>query len=330
MHLLIIEDDLDLGHALQQSLKAEGITSSWLRRCADVPFSLNEEPIDGVLLDVALPDGSGMALLQRWRREGCHVPVIMITARSALQDRLDGLDGGADDFVIKPFAMPELLSRIRAVMRRTAQQASEVWSLGRLEIEPRRRVARLGGRPLDLSQREFDLLLELAREAGSVVPKALIAQRLAPLGDPLDYRFDRQADLQAILLAMQWHANALRHQQGLDGDLMVALQSVLGNLIDNAIKYGRDGGRIVVTLIAQAGELVLTVSDDGPGIPPERREQVFDRFVRGGQDDIKGTGLGLAIVQQGTRRLRGGVRLVAGIDGQGVGFEVRWPAQGSM
>lgn len=187
MHLLIIEDDLDLGLALQQSLKAEGITSSWLRRCADVPLSMSNEPFDGVLLDIALPDGSGMDLLQRWRRDGCHLPVIMITARSALQDRLDGLDGGADDFIIKPFAMPELLSRIRAVMRRSAQQASEVWALGRLEIEPRRRVARLDGRVLELSQREFDLLIELARDAGSVVPKAQIAQRLAPLGDPLDY-----------------------------------------------------------------------------------------------------------------------------------------------
>jgi DNA-binding response OmpR family regulator len=187
MHLLIIEDDLDLGRALTLALKAEGISASWLRRCADAAAALPTEPFDGILLDVSLPDGSGMDLLRRWRCEGCQLPIIMITARSALQDRLDGLDGGADDFVIKPFAMPELLSRIRAVMRRSAQQASETWSLGRLEIEPRRRAARLDGQTLELSQREFDLLLELARDAGRVVPKAQIAQRLVPLGDPLDY-----------------------------------------------------------------------------------------------------------------------------------------------
>jgi len=187
MHLLMIEDDLDLGRALQQALKAEGISSEWRRRAADAPPALDDACVSCVLLDLSLPDGTGFELLQRWRRGGATVPIIIITARSALEDRLAGLDGGADDFVIKPFATAELVSRIRAVLRRYAQQASEVWTLGELQIEPRRHAARLGGEALDLSPREFRLLLELAREAGAVVPKGTLSQRLEPLGDPVDF-----------------------------------------------------------------------------------------------------------------------------------------------
>ena len=187
MHILIIEDDLDLGSALQQALKVEGISSAWVRRTADAPVPLDDAEFDCVLLDLSLPDGAGLDLLRRWRRAGNAVPIIIITARSALDDRLAGLDGGADDFVIKPFNTAELLSRMRAVLRRYARQASEVWTLGALQIEPRAYVARLDGALLDLSPREFNLLLELAREPGVVVPKGTLAQRLEPLGDALDF-----------------------------------------------------------------------------------------------------------------------------------------------
>ena len=187
VHILLIEDDLDLGRALQAALKVEGLSSEWRRRAADAPRALDATVFDCVLLDLSLPDGSGLDLLARWRREGSSLPVIVITARSAVEDRLAGLDGGADDFVIKPFATAELISRIRAVLRRSARQAREVWTLGALAIEPRRHMASLNGEPLELSPREFRLLLELAREPGAVVAKGALAQKLEPLGEPLDF-----------------------------------------------------------------------------------------------------------------------------------------------
>lgn len=202
MHILIIEDDLDLGFALQQALKAEGISSQWLRRLADAPQAVDKEAYDCALLDIALPDGCGLDLLARWRRAGVTLPVIMITARSALNDRLAGLDGGADDFIIKPFATAELVSRLRAVLRRYAQQASQLWTIGELQIEPRSYKARLSGVALDLSPREFHLMLELAREPGAVVPKGLLAQRLEPLGDALDFS------------ALEVHVSNLRRKIG--------------------------------------------------------------------------------------------------------------------
>lgn len=187
MHILLIEDDLDLGRALQAALKVEGLTSEWLRRAVDVPRVIDASVVDCVLLDLTLPDGNGFDLLARWRSAGVVVPVIVITARSAVNDRLTGLDGGADDFVVKPFVTAELISRIRAVLRRAARQSSDVWTLGDLVIEPRKHAAQLAGVALDLSPREFQLLLELAREPGAVVVKSVLAQKLEPLGDPVDF-----------------------------------------------------------------------------------------------------------------------------------------------
>ncbi len=187
MHILLIEDDLELGRALQAALKVEGLSSEWVRRAADAPLQVDEATVDCALLDLALPDGSGFDLLARWRAAGVRVPVIVVTARGAVEDRLRGLDGGADDFVVKPFATAELVSRIRAVLRRSARQASDRWTFGTLSIEPRRHRAARAGQPLDLSPREFQLLLELARDPGAVVPKGVLAQRLDPLGEPMDF-----------------------------------------------------------------------------------------------------------------------------------------------
>lgn len=186
MHILLIEDDLDLGQALLQALQLDGFTVQWLRSAAATPPVPDGDEVAAVLLDLTLPDGQGMVLLRRWRRAGMAVPVIVITARTALQDRIDGLDGGADDYVLKPFHVPELLSRLHAVLRRAAQQTHDEWVLGGLKIAPRRHEAWLDGAPLALSPREFRLLLELAREPGTVIAKNVLAQRLEPLGDPLD------------------------------------------------------------------------------------------------------------------------------------------------
>lgn len=189
MHILMIEDDLDLGQALLQALKTEGITTEWFRRAAQAPRSLNSLAVDCVLLDLSLPDGAGLDLLSRWRQpEGVPpIPVIIITARSALEDRLTGLNGGADDFLVKPFETAELVSRIHAVVRRSARRAGAVWTFGELQIEPKRHEARLGGEPLDLSPREFRLLLELGRDAGAVVSKGTLSKRLEPLGDAVEF-----------------------------------------------------------------------------------------------------------------------------------------------
>jgi two-component system, OmpR family, response regulator QseB len=186
MNILMIEDDLDLGRGLVATLKGQAIGCQWIRRAAQAPDSFTELDCDCVLLDLSLPDGEGHDLLARWRRKGVKVPVVIMTARSRLEDKLAGLDGGADDFLVKPFAPAELISRLRAVVRRAAQQASETWSLGPLEIEPAAHSIRLNGQPIELTPREFAVLRELARTPGTVVSKEKLSKRLSPFGEPLD------------------------------------------------------------------------------------------------------------------------------------------------
>lgn len=187
MHILIIEDDLDVGLALQKALKLEGFSSEWLRRAADAPRSFEGLHYACILLDLSLPDGDGQTLLTRWRSEGVAIPIIIMTARAALEERIAGLDGGADDFLVKPFATVELASRMRAVLRRYAQQSREVWTVGDLQLEPKAHLARLNGSAVDLSPREFQLMLELAREPGIVVSKSALSERLDPLGEPVNF-----------------------------------------------------------------------------------------------------------------------------------------------
>jgi two-component system, OmpR family, response regulator QseB len=172
---------------LQAALGIEGHSSEWLRRAADAPLQLDAAAHDAVLLDLGLPDGDGQQLLGRWRRQGSALPLIVITARAGLADRLAGFDGGADDYVVKPFEMPELIARLRSVLRRSAQQASDCWQLGALTVEPRHHRVCLHGEPLALSPREYQLLLALAQERGGVVAKHALAQKVAPLGEPLDF-----------------------------------------------------------------------------------------------------------------------------------------------
>jgi len=186
MHLLIVEDDLDLGRGLLSAVKAEGFKALWIRKLGDVPWGLCDPRPDCILLDLTLPDGDGLEALRRFRRDLIDVPVIVITARSALEDRLAGLHDGADDYVVKPFAVSELIARIWAVVRRSARQASAVWSLGDVTIEPRAHRAWQNGQPLDLTAREFQLLLELTRDPGAIISKGMLGQKLEPLGDPLD------------------------------------------------------------------------------------------------------------------------------------------------
>jgi two-component system response regulator BasR len=163
------------------------MSCEWLRRVADARSYIAYNFYDCVLLDLSLPDGSGLELLRSWRKSGLTIPVIVITARVALEDRLAGLDGGADDFVLKPFIPIELVSRIRAVARRYAQQSNNEWSSGNIQIDTRLHAVKVDGQLIDLSPREFQILFELVRADGAVVSKDELAKRLQPLGDAVDF-----------------------------------------------------------------------------------------------------------------------------------------------
>ncbi len=186
MQILLVEDDLALGRALQTVLQNDGYRVTWVRMGADCERLLRTEGIDAMLLDLGLPDGDGASLLRRLREAGQTVPSLVITARDSLQDRLDGFDSGADDYLIKPFEIPELLARLRAVVRRASgrdPRAEDTWTVGELALDARRMQVTRSGTAVALSKTEFTLLHQLLRCADRIVTRTELEERVLPYSE---------------------------------------------------------------------------------------------------------------------------------------------------
>jgi DNA-binding response OmpR family regulator len=177
MNLLLIEDDLELGRAIQAALRDADHAVQWARRVADARAQLHHATLDGVVLDLGLPDGNGFELLRELRLGRASLPVVIITARDALADRIRGLDLGADDYLVKPFEIAELLARLRAVARRSSAGASAAWQVHDLTIDEQRLEVTRNGERIALSRSEFALLSALARHSGRVLTRAELEAR---------------------------------------------------------------------------------------------------------------------------------------------------------
>lgn len=176
MNLLLVEDDVALGQALHDVLTDSGYTNTWVRDAGSAQRFLESEDFDLALFDIVLPGESGLELLRWLRNTESDTPVLMITARDAVMDRVIGLDSGADDYLPKPFAIEEFLSRVRSLLRRRGPKRPALWLLGDLSIDTgARRVYRSGARVL-LSRREFSILLMLAQRPGIVMTRAELAR----------------------------------------------------------------------------------------------------------------------------------------------------------
>jgi DNA-binding response OmpR family regulator len=178
MRLLIVEDEPDLGCLLRDALQLAGFAVDLVAGMQDAAQHLDLARYDALVLDLGLPDGDGMTLLRRLRRGGNALSVLILTARDAPEDRVSGLDAGADDYLIKPFHMPELVSRMRALLRRPHAALGVVLEAGNLVLDTASRQARVGTVPLVLSLREMALLELLLRQQGRVVSREAIEQGL--------------------------------------------------------------------------------------------------------------------------------------------------------
>ncbi|GBC79796.1 Transcriptional activator protein CzcR [bacterium HR09] len=176
MRILVIEDDRKTAGFLRKGLTEAGFVVDVAETAEDGLFQVTSASYDAVLLDVMLPDKEGWWVLGEMRRQGLHVPVICLTARGSVPDRVKGLELGADDYVVKPFAFSELLARLRAVLRRTPEPREEVIRVADLEVDLTRHRATRAGKLLDLSAKEFALLALLARRAGQVLTRTMIAE----------------------------------------------------------------------------------------------------------------------------------------------------------
>jgi DNA-binding response OmpR family regulator len=178
MRVLLVEDDAGIVAFVRQGLTEAGFTVDAVVDGLEGLAAARVATYDAIILDGMLPGLDGLAVLVELRRLGIRTPVLLLTARAAVEDRVAGLETGADDYLTKPFAFTELLARLRALLRRPPLQADQLLRVGDLELDPLRRSVRRGGSPVDLSPREFALLAYLMRHAGQALTRTQIAEQI--------------------------------------------------------------------------------------------------------------------------------------------------------
>lgn len=205
MRVLLVEDDAMIGEAVQGALKDASYAADWVRDGQTALTTLGCQHYDLVLLDLGLPGKDGMEVLTRLRAQDNPVPLLIMTARDGLEDRLRGLDGGADDYVLKPFEMAELLARMRAVLRRKGGQAVPLLGNGVLTLDPTTREASVSGAdPVQLSSREFALLHALLARPGAILSRSDLEDRIYGWGEEVESN------------AVEFLIHALRRKLGSD------------------------------------------------------------------------------------------------------------------
>lgn len=194
----MVEDEFKLARALQEGLEADHYSVSLVHTGEEGFYLVHEQAFDLIILDVMLPGRDGLEILSTLRRQRNATPVLLLTAKDAIEDRVRGLDAGADDYLVKPFAFPELLARIRVLLRRGKPDLPAKLKLADLEINLADRNVVRGGKALDLTPREFDLLEYLMRHQGHVVSREMLARdiwkepaRFTPLDNVIDVHVAR-------------------------------------------------------------------------------------------------------------------------------------------
>ena len=198
MRILLVEDEIKVGNAVSEGLRAEGYEVTWAQTGEEGFFHASSQGFDLIVLDIMLPGRDGIEVLQTLRKQGSKTPVLLLTAKDAIEDRVLGLDAGADDYLVKPFAFAELTARLRALLRRNKPETGGVLNIAALEIDPIKRVISREGHRIDLTAREFELLEYLARNHGRVVSRQMLARdiwqetdRATPLDNVIDVHIAR-------------------------------------------------------------------------------------------------------------------------------------------
>lgn len=187
MHILVAEDDLVLADALSRALKQAGYTVDQLASGSEVDTALSTHEFDLLILDLGLPKMAGLEILRRLRARGSHLPVLILTAADSVEQRVQGLDLGADDYMAKPFALQELEARVRALTRRGLGTSGQSIQHGPLRFDPAGRVAYLNEQLVELSAREVSVLEALLQRVGRLVSKEQLVQQLCSWGDEVSH-----------------------------------------------------------------------------------------------------------------------------------------------
>jgi two-component system response regulator QseB len=204
MRLLLVEDDAMIGEAIREGLRREGFTVDWVYDGESASQVLHTEAFDLLLLDLGLPRKGGLEVLTAARAHGQELPVLIITARDAVSDRVQGLDAGADDYLVKPFDLDELAARIRALLRRKSGRTAPAIEHRGVVLNPAKHSVTRDGREVALSPKEFALLLLLMERPGTILSRARIEERLYGWGEEIESN------------AVEVHIHGLRRKLGAD------------------------------------------------------------------------------------------------------------------
>ena len=185
MRLLLVEDDVMVGSSIRTGLRQEGYTVDWVRDGVAAELAAQTTDYEAILLDIGLPKKSGLDVLARWRRQNNPVPVLIITARDAVADRVCGLDAGADDYLVKPFDLDELAARLRALLRRRSGRNTPRIEHGTLTLDPATHEVKLEGNTINLSGREFALLHTLLESPGIPLSRAKLEDQIYGWGEEI-------------------------------------------------------------------------------------------------------------------------------------------------
>jgi two-component system OmpR family response regulator/two-component system response regulator QseB len=221
MRLLLVEDDAQLGRATQAGLAEAGFAVDWVRDGVAADAALSAEDFAAVVLDLGLPRRSGLDVLARLRASGKKTPVLILTARDAIEDRVKGLDTGADDYVVKPFRLEELAARLRALVRRSHGAAAPVLKVGPITLDPATRAVTCRGRSVELSTRELGVLRELMLNAGRVLSREQLQSRVYRWGEEVE---SNAIEVHVHHLRRKLFADAIRTIRGV-GYMMPATPS---------------------------------------------------------------------------------------------------------
>ena len=186
MRVLVVEDDALLGDAIQAGLKQSGYAVDWMKDGASADQALTTEPYVAVVLDLGLPRLSGLEVLRRLRSRSIPIPVLILTAMDAVEDRIKGLDAGADDYLVKPFDMKELAARLRALIRRASGKTEPFLEIAGVRLDPAAHRVLCHGQPVELSAKEFAVLHALMLNAGKVLSRAKLEEQLYAWGDEIE------------------------------------------------------------------------------------------------------------------------------------------------
>ena len=211
MRLLLVEDDPMIGRAVRHGLMQAGFVVDWVTDGQLGLAAISNEVYDGVILDIGLPRLDGLALLQRLRSAQNRIPVLITSARDAVRDRIEGLNTGADDYLLKPFDLDELIARVRALMRRQSMSTSNLLSAGALTLDPSRRVVTSNGEEVALTAKEFAILEVLLHRPGAVLSRERLEESIYGWGEEVG---SNAVEVHLHNLRRKLGANVIRNVRG--------------------------------------------------------------------------------------------------------------------